>query len=52
MLTQKPSGDSYTQSNFDVNGTQPSAANAMGNPTLGEHGSNTKIDYSHSLNTI
>ncbi|GME38935.1 GDSL esterase/lipase [Neofusicoccum parvum] len=26
-------GDSYTQTGFDVNGTQPSADNAFGNPT-------------------
>lgn len=31
-----PSGDSYTQTNFDINGTQPSAGNPMGNPTIGE----------------
>ncbi|KAK5800705.1 hypothetical protein VI817_002917 [Penicillium citrinum] len=28
-------GDSYSQTNFNVNGTQPSAANPMGNPALG-----------------
>jgi hypothetical protein len=27
------SGDSYTQTGFDVNGAQPSAANPFGNPT-------------------
>jgi hypothetical protein len=26
------SGDSYTQTGFDVNGAQPSAANPFGNP--------------------
>lgn len=41
MLTQIDSGDSYTQTNFNVNGTQPSAVNPMGNPTLGKYDPNT-----------
>lgn len=31
-----PSGDSYTQTDFTVDGTQPSISNPMGNPILGE----------------
>ena len=27
-----PSGDSYTQTGFEVNGTQPSIGNPLGNP--------------------
>ena len=36
MLTQSCSGDSYTASGFDINGAQPSPANPMGNPPLGQ----------------
>lgn len=30
------SGNSYTTTTFNVDGTQPSASNPMGNPTLGQ----------------
>jgi phospholipase/lecithinase/hemolysin len=32
QLTTASSGDSYTQTGFDVNGTQPNPANPLGNP--------------------
>ncbi|OQE17187.1 hypothetical protein PENFLA_c025G00411 [Penicillium flavigenum] len=34
-LNELYSGDSYTQTELAVNGTQPSTMNPMGNPTLG-----------------
>lgn len=34
ILTRVSSGDSYSQTGFDVSSTQPSAANPLGNPAL------------------
>lgn len=34
MTTDKISGDSYSQTGFDINGEKPSAANPLGNPPL------------------
>lgn len=35
-INHSHSGDSYTQTEFTVDGTQPSTTDPMGNPTLGE----------------
>ncbi|CAG8033681.1 unnamed protein product [Penicillium olsonii] len=45
-------GDSYTQSNFDVDGTQPSAGNPMGNPTLGTGTTTGGINWVGDLTTV
>ncbi|CAG8140103.1 unnamed protein product [Penicillium salamii] len=45
-------GDSYTQTNFNVNGTQPSAANPMGNPTLGTGTTGGGINWVGDLATV
>lgn len=36
VLTDNGSGNSYTTTGFDIHGNQPSAANPMGNPAIGE----------------
>ncbi|KAJ5103249.1 hypothetical protein N7532_003778 [Penicillium argentinense] len=45
-------GDSYSQSNFDVNGTQPSASNPMGNPELGTGTTGGGINWVGYLTTV
>ncbi|KAJ5337740.1 hypothetical protein N7452_004468 [Penicillium brevicompactum] len=45
-------GDSYTQTNFDINGTQPSAGNPMGNPTIGTGTTAGGINWVGDLTTV
>ncbi|KAJ5294363.1 hypothetical protein N7508_009184 [Penicillium antarcticum] len=45
-------GDSYTQSNFDVNGTQPSSSNPMGNPNIGTGTSSGGLNWVEYLTTV
>ncbi|KAJ5988700.1 hypothetical protein N7481_003910 [Penicillium waksmanii] len=44
-------GDSYSQTNFNVNGTQPSASNPMGNPTLGTGTTGNGVNWIGYLTT-
>ncbi|OQD71930.1 hypothetical protein PENPOL_c001G04883 [Penicillium polonicum] len=45
-------GDSYTQTEFNVDGTQPSTTNPMGNPTLGEDRYNLAVGGATIDNSI
>ncbi|KAH8198379.1 hypothetical protein TruAng_007476 [Truncatella angustata] len=38
-------GDSYSQTGFDINGTHPSAANPLGNPTLPGYTASGGLDW-------
>ncbi|CAI7587092.1 unnamed protein product [Penicillium glandicola] len=45
-------GDSYTMTSFDVNGTQPTTGNPMGNPTLGTGTTGGGINWVGYLTTV
>lgn len=47
-LNELHSGDSYTQTEFAVDGTQPSTTNPMGNPTLGEYYTTEQVGLRYS----
>ncbi|KAJ5774230.1 hypothetical protein N7457_009126 [Penicillium paradoxum] len=45
-------GDSYTWTSFDATGTQPTAGNPMGNPTLGTGATGGGINWVGDLTTV
>ncbi|CAG8049184.1 unnamed protein product [Penicillium nalgiovense] len=47
-LNELHSGDSYTQTEFAVDGAQPSTTNPMGNPTLGEYYTTEQVGLRYS----